>query len=128
MFDLSKRKYIENIKVKDLISILEGENQEAILTVDALEEFYIHVTEDNNHVALDLSSLEDYYREDYKKNNIAFPEDLNKSTEEPFKVGSEMPRMECLILLQSIVDNVSHQFLLSHGFTQEQIDAIKGEQ
>ena len=44
MYDLSQRKYIFQPKVKDLIAVLEGENPEAILTVDGLDEFFIHTT------------------------------------------------------------------------------------
>ena len=127
MFDLSKRKYIPQPTVKDLVAVLEGENPDAILTVDGLDEFCIHVTEDNHHVGIDLSDLEGNYREDYEEKNIPFPEDLNQDTQKPFKVEHEISRIECIELLQNIVDNVSHQFLLSHGFTQKQIDAIKGE-
>ena len=127
MFDLSKRKYVYQPKVKDLISILENENPDAIITIDALDEFFIHVTEDDHHVGIDLSELEKNYREDYKNKNTTYPEKLNRDTLKPFKISQDISKSECLELLTLIINNVSHQFLLNHGFTQKQIDLLKGD-
>lgn len=128
MFDLSKRIYIKNPKVKDLIAALECVNPDSILTVDALDEFYIHITEDNNHVAIDLSDLGEEYYNYYKSNNKKFPKKLDKDTRKPFvKDDNILDKSECMELLQLVVDNVSNQFLLNHGFTQKEIDFIKGE-
>ena len=121
MFDLSKRKYIHQPTVRDLIAILEGENLDAIVTIDGLDEFYIHVTEDDHHLGIDVDNLEYEYSEKYSD------EEINNVYNKPFKVDYGMSRIELYDLLFKIVDNVSEPFLLKHGFTQEQIKDIKGE-
>ena len=122
MFDLSARKYIHQPTVKDLIAILEGENQDAVVTVDGLDEFFIHITEDCHHLGIDVDSLDYEYSEKYTEKELQDNE-INK----PFKIDRGMSRMECLDLLSKIVDNVSEPFLIKHGFTEEQIKEIKGE-
>lgn len=127
MFDLHKRKYIFQPKVKDLIAILEGENPEATITVDGLDEFYIHVTEDNNHIGIDLSDLESDYVNDYELKNISYPEDISENTLKEFKVDYGLTRWECLNLLNLITDNISNTDLIKYGFNEDQIKFIKGE-
>ena len=61
MFDLYKRKYIWHPTVKDMISVLEEQNPEALVAMEGLNEFYIHVSDDNSLVALDTSALSDDY-------------------------------------------------------------------
>lgn len=121
MFDLYKRKYIQQPTVRDLIAILEGENLDAIVTIDGLDEFYIHVTEDNHHLGIDVDNLEYEYCEKYSD------EEINNVDNKPFKIEYGMPRIELYDLLFKIVDNVSEPFLIKHGFTQEQIKELKGE-
>ncbi len=120
MFDITQRKYIYKPTVKDLISILEGENLDAVVTIDGLDEFYIHCTEDGHHLGIDVDNLDYEYCEYY--DNV---EDYNST--EPFKIEYEISRVECLDLLSKVVNSVSEPFLLSHGFTKEQIKIIKGE-
>jgi hypothetical protein len=127
MFDLEKRKYIFQPKVKDLLSILEGENPEAMLTVDGLNEFYIHVTEDNNHVGIDLSDLESDYVDDYESKNLEYPEELSAATLEQFNMDYGLTRLECINLLTLVSDNISEDELLKYGFNEAQIKFIKGE-
>ena len=127
MYDLSQRKYIFQPKVKDLIAVLEGENPEAILTVDGLDEFYIHTTEDNDIVTIDLSDLESDYIHDYEMNDKEYPEDLSMDTLKQFKINYGIPRTECLSLLGKIADNIPYEDLIKYGFTEEQIKFIKGE-
>lgn len=125
MFDISKRKYISQPTVRDLISILEGENLDAIVTVDGLDEFYIHCTEDGHHLGIDLSDLDEDYAADFESKGLEYPEEYYDRT--PFKVDNGMSRMECYDLLSRVVDNVSEPFLIEHGFTKNQIKEIKGE-
>ena len=127
MFDLSQRKYIFQPKVKDLIAVLEGENPEAIITVDGLDEFFIHVTEDMDVVGIDLSDLETDYVHYHERNDLKYPEDISKDTLKQFKIDYGLPRLDCLKLLEIIVDNVPKDTLLTYGFTEDQIKFIKGE-
>jgi hypothetical protein len=127
MFNLSQRKYIFRPKVKDLIAILEGENPEAALTVDGLDEFYIHVAEDTGAIGIDLSDLESDYAYYYEQNNLEYPEEISNNTLKQFKIDYGFSRIECLQLLEKIVDNISQDELLKYGFTEEQIKFIKGE-
>lgn len=120
MFDLSKRKYVNKPKVKDLIAILEGENLEATLTIDGLDEFFIHVTEDENHLGIDVDSLDYEYSEKY-------PDEELSDDYEPFVIEYGMSRLDCLDLLSKVVDNVEESTLLEYGFKEDQIKEIKGE-
>lgn len=125
MFDISKRKYIFQPTVKDLISILEGENPDAIVTVDGLDEFFIHCTEDEHHLGIDVGDLDMDYTMDFENKGLGYPEEYYDR--KPFRVTNNMTRMECFDLLGKVVDNVSESFLIEHGFTKDQIKEIKGE-
>ena len=124
MFDISKRKYISQPTVRDLISILEGENLDAIVTVDGLDEFYIHCTEDGHHLGIDLSDLDEDYTADFESKGLEYPEEYYER--KPFKISNGMSRMDCFDLLSKVVDSVSEPFLLEHGFTKDQINEIRG--
>ena len=123
MFDLSKRRYMKNPKVKDLISLLETYDPDSDVVVDGLDEFFIHCAEDNKFISIDLSDFNEDYYNYYKSINKKFPKKLDKDTRKPFIIKY----LDKSRLLKLVVDNVSHQFLLGHGFTQEEIDRIKGE-
>lgn len=129
MFDLYKRKYIWHPTVKDMISVLEEQNPEALVAMEGLNEFYIHIFDDESLVALDTSALSDDYESLFESKGEQFPEDYErKSCLDHYDYKDTMSRKECMDLLHKVVDNVSDQFLLSHGFTQDQIDRIKGEE
>ena len=127
MYDLSQRKYIFQPKVKDLIAVLEGENPEAILTVDGLDEFFIHTTEDMDVVTIDLTDLESDYIHDYERNDKEYPKNISEETLKRFKIDYGISRIECLRLLGIIADNLSNDDLIKYGFTEEQIKFIRGE-
>ena len=128
MFDLYKRKYIWHPTVKDMISVLEEQNPEALVAMEGLNEFYIHIFDDDSLVALDTSALSDDYESLFEEKKEPFPKTYErKSCLDPYDYKDIMSRKECMDLLYNVVDNVSEQFLLSHGFTKEQIDRIKGE-
>lgn len=128
MFDLNQRKFISKPKVKDLLAVLEGENPEAILTVDGLDEFYIHVTEDNNHVGIDMCSLEEDYVSDYENKNIEFPVDISEDTQKEFKIEYGLSRLDCLDLLNKVIKDIPEKCLTNkYQFNQEQIRWIKGD-
>ena len=69
MFDLSRRKHLNQVKVQDLINILEN-YPNSIITIDGLDEFYIHITEDDNHVGIDVDGLYDIYEDVYNKKGL----------------------------------------------------------
>ena len=127
MFDITRRKYITNPKVKDLIAILEGESMDARLTVDGLEEFYIHVTDTNEHVAIDLDTLDsDCYYPQFV--NSDQPDSLNPENfenQKPFIIDYGISRLECLELLSKVVENIPEDKLLEIGFTKENIKEIR---
>ena len=129
MFDLSRRKHLYQVKVQDLINILEN-YPNSIITIDGLDEFYIHITEDDNHVGIDVDGLYDIYEDVYNKKGLEFDEDLYDKTDEIYKINKDkfdLSKSECISLLKSVVDNVSGQFLLNHGFTEEQINYIRSK-
>ena len=128
MFDLYKRKYIWKPTVKDMISVLEEENPEALVAIEGLNEFYIHVFDDDSLVGIDTSALTEDYIDLFENNKKPFPYEYEeKNCINPYDYKDTMSRKECMELLHKVVDNVSEQFLLSHGFTQDQINRIKGE-
>lgn len=127
MFDLSRRKHLYQVKVQDLINILEN-YPNSIITIDGLDEFYIHITEDDNHVGIDVDGLYDIYEDVYNKKGLEFDEDLYDKTDEYYNSDkNNLSKNECISLLKSVVDNVSSQFLLNHGFTEEQINYIRSK-
>lgn len=109
MFDITQRKLVRNATVRDIISILEGENLDAKFYVDGLNEFYIHITDTNECVAFDLDSLDsDCYWPCYESGehpDMPNPETLQN--QDPVKVNSGMSRLDCFDLLSKIVDNFS---------------------
>jgi len=64
MYDISKRKRFLDIKVGDLIEVLKGMPQKAIVHVCGSSLLYIHVEEDGSIITLDCEALEDEYDED----------------------------------------------------------------
>ena len=127
MFYLSNRKYIKQPTVRDLIAILEGENLDAIVTVDGLDEFYIHSTEDQHHLGIDLDALDAEYIDYYEKEGKKPPKELIDNIAKPFTIDYGMSKMDCFDLLTKVVDNVEESVLLEYGFTTDQIKEIKGE-
>lgn len=59
IYDISKRKSLKDMKVKDLIEELKKLPEDAKLTVGKSDNFFIHVGNKNNLVNLDQSNLED---------------------------------------------------------------------
>lgn len=65
MYDLSKRKEMQNVKVKDIIELLNTLPEDAVVLFNGDEYGFIHIEKDNSAISFDYSSLDDdYYYDD----------------------------------------------------------------
>lgn len=125
MFDINKRKRIDTPKVKDLISVLDTLNPEGNIIVDGLDSFFIHISEDDNLVSLDLSDMDAEYEEDFKLKNKKFKRKYWAEYLEPEKYNNHLSRKRCLELLKLIKDKLEPEYLISLGFTEEELNYIE---
>lgn len=137
MYDLELRRCLQNVKVKDVIGELELLNQEANFSLDGLDEFFIHSTgafNEETRVTLDISDLEEEYREDYEIKNKEFPEDINEKTLIPIESSYKIPRFRLIELLLLMIDTyygkdtnpkLIARDLKSYGFTDEELEELQ---
>ena len=128
MFDINKRKRLDSPKVKDLIYVLEKENPESNIIVDGLEEFFIHVTEDNSHLGIDISDLDEYYKDDFLSKKKKFKRRYWGEYLKPEVFDNKfISRKRCLKLLSLLVNRLEPEYLMALGFTKDEIEYIKKE-
>lgn len=137
MYDLELRRCLQNVKVKDVIGELELLNQEANFSLDGLDEFFIHSTgafNEEARVTLDVSDLEEEYREDYEIKNKEFPEDINEKTLIPIESSYKIPRFRLIELLLLMIDTyygkdtnpkLIARDLKSYGFTDKELEELQ---
>lgn len=126
MFDINKRKRLDSPKIKDLIYVLEKLDPKSNVTIDGLENFFIHVTEDNNHTGIDVSDLDEVYEEEFKSNKKKFKRRYWAEYLKPEKCSEDyISRERCLKLLSLIIDRLEPEYLIALGFTKEEIKYIK---
>ena len=129
MYDLNRRICLKNVKVKDLIAALELENEDADFICDGLNEMFIHVAGDNSIVSLDISDLEDDYREDYESRDEEFPEEVSNESLVPQKQEYHIPRIRMMDLLLKMIDtyygkekpDIIRKDLKSLGFKEDEL-------
>ena len=70
MFDSTKIRKGNCIKNRDLISELQKEDPEAMVSICGANEIFIHVDTENNIIVLDNEDLHDDYEEDFDSSEI----------------------------------------------------------